>query len=205
MARRPEAETGADGGPDLATLSFQKFHDRAPSPQAAVDIFKGRWASRFPDREPPLVAGTAPHFTAEGDHRPAQAARAFGGEAGRLDGFRIVELGPLEGGHTYQLEGLGAQVVAIEANAEAYLKCLIAKEILGMRSRFMLGDFERHLAAAQEPADLVFACGVLYHMTQPLRLIERICRAAPRCYLWTHYYDAERCAGFVAADVRTAG
>ncbi len=37
--------------------------------------------------------------------------------------MNILELGPLEGAHTYQL-----RILAIEANAEAFLKCLVVKE-----------------------------------------------------------------------------
>lgn len=182
--------------PDTAVLSIRKFVDEAPGPQAAIDIFAGRWASSFPDLDPPVTAGGVPHFTV--DHRPRQTAATLG--AGRLDGVRILELGPLEGGHTYQLEGLGADVTAIEGNAEAYLKCLVAKELLGMRSRFLLGNFVTHLQAQPADAwDLIFASGVLYHMVRPLELIALICRAAPRAYLWTHYYDPERNEGFVGA------
>ena len=64
-----------------------------------------------------------------------------------MDGFRILELGPLEGAHTYQLEKLGAaEIVAIEANKEAFLKCLIIKELAQLeRARFLLGDFVTYL------------------------------------------------------------
>lgn len=187
----------------MAPLSFVKFHDQRPSPQAALDIFKDRWASSLPESAGALIAGGAPHFTL--DIRPQYAADAFGGGTGRLDGFKVLELGPLEGGHTYQLENLGADVTAIEGNAEAYLKCLIVKEILGMRSRFMLGDFMKYMAETEEAHDLVFASGVLYHMVRPLELIELICRTSPRSYLWTHYYDPELCAGYAGEDVTHAG
>lgn len=205
-APQPEAVVApivAAQDPNLATLSFQKFHDLIPSPQAAIDIFKGRWASSFPELDPPVVAGGSPLFTI--DHRPRQAGAAFGGETARLDGFKVVELGPLEGGHTYQLEGLGADVIAIEGNAEAYLKCLIVKEILGMNSKFLLGDFIKYLEAVEQPFDLVFASGVLYHMVQPLRLIELICKASDRAFLWTHYYDPERCSDFQGAVIEHGG
>jgi hypothetical protein len=177
---------------DQATLRFPKFFEGVPSDQTAVDLFAGRWASSFPP-ELGLKAGDAAHFTEA--HQPRAAAAAFGG--GRLDGFRILDLGPLEGGQTYQMERLGADVVGVEGNAEAYLKCLVAKEILGMRSRFLLGDFMAYMEAAGPDAfDLVMASGVLYHMTRPLRLIELVCRSAPRALVWTHYYDPELCAGY---------
>ena len=65
------------------------------------------------------------------DSRVPLAAR-FLGSNGRLDGVDILELGPLEAGHTYALAQLGANITAVEANAEAYLKCLLVKELLGI-------------------------------------------------------------------------
>jgi len=129
----------------------------------------------------------------------------FGGETARLDGLKVLELGPLEGGHTWQLEGFGADVLAIEGNAEAYLKCLIVKEVLGMRSKFLLGDFVRYLRETDQPYDLIFASGVLYHMVRPLELIELICRASARSFVWTHVYDPEKSPGFVSDEVTHAG
>jgi SAM-dependent methyltransferase len=110
----------------------------------------------------------------------------------------VLELGPLEGGHAYTLEHYGAEVLSIEANAEAYLKCLVAKEILGMRSRFLLGDFMAYLRENEAAFDLIFASGVLYHMVRPLELIYLICRRGARALIWTHYYDPARAAEFLA-------
>jgi SAM-dependent methyltransferase len=78
----------------------------------------------------------------------------------------VLELGPLEGGHSFMFERLGArEVIAIEANPRAYLKCLIIKELLDLRRvRFLCGDFLEYLRADGTDFDLVFASGVLYHM-----------------------------------------
>jgi hypothetical protein len=111
----------------------------------------------------------------------------------------------MEGGHTYQLVNLGAEVTAVEGNAEAYLKCLITKEILGTRARFLLGDFVRYLEETEQTFDMVLASGVLYHMVRPLKLIQLICQVSPRCLMWTHYYDAELCEGYQGEMVEYAG
>jgi hypothetical protein len=194
-------EPAVDDG--LVSISFRKFVDESPSPQMALDIFKDRWASSLPDLGAPLIAGGAALFTK--DLRPRQAAQIFGKGTERLDGFRVIELGPLEGGHTYQLEGLGAQVIAIEGNAEAYLKCLIIKEIFDLKSKFLLGDFIKYLQGPDTQCDMLFASGVLYHMVEPLKLIELICKASARSFLWTHYYDAERSLGYQSKSVTHAG
>jgi len=161
------------------------YVSEAPSPQLAVDIFKGEWSSRFP---PPLDfvrAGTIPLFD---DDRIRWAAEKLGGFQGR----RVLELGPLEGGHTYMLHQLGAaEIVAVEANTRAYLKCLVVKNLFDLaRARFLCGDFVPYLAQATERFDVVVASGVLYHMRNPVQLLEQLARRADRLFLWTHYYDA---------------
>jgi hypothetical protein len=193
-AKPPEPEPSGETS-DLATVSFPKFYNGLPSAQAAVDIFRGRWASILPDVDgKPIEAGDAGHFTMS--PQPGYAAAAFGGDTGRLDGFRTLDLGPLEGGLSYGFEQLGCDVLAVEGNAEAYLKCLIAKEILGMKAKFVFGDFVRYLDQVDESFDLIVASGVLYHMVTPLKLIDLICRRGARVIMWTHYYDPDSCEGY---------
>lgn len=167
-----------------------KLETRSPSPQVAVDIFKDHWASDISEVLPNIKAGTAPLFGQDG--RPRVAAQQLGSN-GSLKGMRVLELGPLEAAHTYQLEKLGAaSVLAIEANVEAYLKCLIVKELLSMQAKFLHGDFVKWLEVCQDTGgmqwDLVFCSGVLYHMTDPLRLIQLIASVTDKCFVWTHYY-----------------
>jgi hypothetical protein len=177
-----------------APPSFRKFELRPPSYQNAIDIFEGKWASDFAELCPGLRAGQTPLFTV--DTRPRDAARLLGVN-GRLDGMRILELGPLEGAHSYQLEKLGAtSILAIEANAEAFLKCLITKEITGLcAAKFIYGDICQYLANTDEDFDLVFCCGILYHMSDPLALIGSIAKITKKCFVWTHYYDREHYPG----------
>jgi hypothetical protein len=116
--------------------------------------------------------------------------QALGGVAGAA----VLELGPLEGAHSWMLEQRGAaSVTAIEANRRAYLKCLVMKETLGMsRVRFLLGDFVEYLRVTPEARfDVGVASGVLYHMRDPVTLLARLARACDRLFLWTHYYDDE--------------
>jgi SAM-dependent methyltransferase len=164
-----------------------KFEQRPPDHRNAIELFEGRWATDLSTLNPVWPGGTSALLT---DSRPLKAARYLGSGRQRLDGMSVLELGPLEGAHTWQLEQLGAErIVAIEANTEAYLKCLIMKEVLGLkRATFMLGDFSPYLAETDDRFDLIFCSGVLYHMEYPLRLIRDIARVAERCFVWTHYY-----------------
>jgi hypothetical protein len=163
---------------------LDSFVRTAPSVQNALDIFAGEWASRLPPPLSTCSAGGIPLFE---DSRIIWALQELGGCSDQ----RVLELGPLEGGHSYMLESQGAaSVTAVEGNTRAFLKCLLVKEILGLkRVNFLCGDFIEYLQETQESFDLIFASGVLYHMKDPFRLIELLARRTDRMYVWTHYYD----------------
>jgi hypothetical protein len=160
------------------------YVDILPSDQNALDIFRGEWSSRLPAIRKELNAGTIPLFE---DPRVLWAADQFGG----FTGERVLELGPLEAGHTYMLETLGADtVIAVEASKRAYLKCLIIKEILNLsRCRFVLGDCVAFLLENRTAFDACLASGVLYHMRDPTELIYLISKTSKKIFLWTHFYD----------------
>jgi len=158
----------------------------SPSPQNAIDIFAGTWSSRVPLD---VTSGSDILFD---DFR----IRWIREQTGPIDEWDVLELGPLEGGHTAMLAALGASVTAIEANARAYLKCLIVKELLELSGcHFLYGDFFPYLQDPPRQFDLVVASGVLYHAVDPPRLLELIAGVTSRLGLWTHYYDDEVIAG----------
>lgn len=158
-----------------------RFEDRLPAARNALEIFKDQWSSRIPA----FGMGVADLFD---DSRLHYFDREVGGFAGK----RIIELGPLEGGHTYMMSLLGASdIVAVEANKNAYLKCLVIKEVFGLKARFFLGDFLKFLADNPPRVDVILASGVLYHMSDPLALIRAMTRTADSICVWTHYYDEE--------------
>ena len=156
-----------------------RYDMRAPLPSNAVDLFRGEWAGEIPG----FASGPLPLFN---DPR----VRFFEETVGSFSGKRILELGPLEASHTFMMLSRGAEsVLAIEANTRSFLKCLVVKQILNLdRSYFILGDFMKYL---DHPArfDICIASGVLYHMREPLRLLEGATRAANDVCIWTHYYD----------------
>jgi hypothetical protein len=156
----------------------------APSPQNAIDIFAGDWISIFPEERGVVSNGSAALFN---DERVAWAIDVMGGVAGQ----RVLELGPLEGGHSTLLERRGArEIVAIESNTRAYLRCLITKEIMGLtRTRFLCGDFLEYLRRTSDAFDACLASGVLYHQALPPELVALLARIVDKVFVWTHYYD----------------
>ncbi len=158
--------------------------DQAPSPEMAVKLIPD-WSSILP-AELNSPGGFAKLFD---DTRVTWALEHLGGVAGQT----VLELGPLEGGHTYMLHKAGARsITAIEANKRCYLKCLIAKELMGTdRARFLLGDFMPWLEAEQRSFDVVWVAGVLYHMVDPMRLLQLVGACTNKIHVWTHYVPDE--------------
>lgn len=156
-------------------------HD-APSPAQTVGLFAGEWASELPI--PGAPGGSVNLFD---DPRIHWLVDRLGG----VGGMDVLELGPLEAGHTTMLSRAGAaSVLAIEANKSAYLRCLIVKELLGLpNARFELGDFDAYLAGADRRFDLLLASGVLYHMADPLRTLLDMVKLSDRIFVWSHFVD----------------
>jgi hypothetical protein len=150
-----------------------------PTPLVAFGLFEGEWSSNVPG----FGMGSIGLFN---DPRMWWLGKQVGGFAGK----RILELGPLEGGHTYMMSRAGAaRITSIESNMRAFHKCLIVKNALGFDADFMLGDFRHYLANTNDTYDFVLASGVLYHMLDPVKLLVDIARIAPSIGVWTHYYD----------------
>ena len=153
-----------------------------PSHQNAIDSVPG-WVGAMPPATG-LVAGTA-HLYAD------TRVHWLLNEVFSVAGKTVLELGPLEGFHTSILHDHGAASVdAIEANALAFVRCLITKEVLRLdRASFYLGDFNKWLEATDKRYQLILASGVLYHSHDPIHLLELIASKADSVYLWTHYFD----------------
>lgn len=161
-----------------------EYVEGLPRPQNAIDCLPG-WNAALP----PQIDVKAGAATLYADPRILWAIEQFGS----LKGRHVLELGPLEASHTYLLEQQEPiSLTAIEANRMAFLRCLVVKELLGLKiARFHLGDFNAWLEQRDNLYDMIFASGVLYHMVDPVRLLELMARRASALYLWTHYADDE--------------
>jgi hypothetical protein len=163
--------------------TFDRYVSLQPSHQNAIDAVPG-WSTSLP----PEYGVKAGELATHQDSRIEWAIQCYGS----LENRDVLELGPLEAGHTSMLERAGASVDAVEANQLAFMRCLVTKEIMGLtRSRFWLGDFVKWLENSEKTYDLIIASGVLYHLTDPLDLIELIAKRSSAVYIWTHLISEE--------------
>lgn len=156
----------------------------APNPQNMVDLFKGEWSSKLPAiNEQEIISGHADLFN---DQRMILLNNHYS-----LAGKNVLELGPLEAGHTFMVHEMGAQnIVGVEANSRALLKCLVVKELYHLNNaNFILGDAMEYLRNCKEHFEITIASGILYHSTSPPEFIENCCKVSDRVFVWTHYYN----------------
>jgi hypothetical protein len=167
--------------PDAA---LSEYVTAMPSAQNAIDILPG-WNHSLPDAAG-VKAGSG--FFHD-DPRIAWALEQFGS----VEGKRVLELGPLEAAHTTFIDRHAPSLLhSIEANKLSFLRCLIVKEILDLKhAKFFLGNFIPWLEGPPTEYDLIVASGVLYHMQDPVRLLELMASHTSAFYIWTHYYDIE--------------
>ena len=151
-----------------------------PHAQHAIDALAG-WNTALP----PNIGVVAGNVALYNDPRILWGIE----QMGSLEGKRVLELGPLEASHTYMLEQRKPAVLhAIEANRLSFLRCLVVKELLGLHiAKFFLGDFMTWLEERPETYDFIVASGVLYHMEDPVSLLEVMAKRTKSVLIWTHY------------------
>ncbi len=175
---------GLEKTPETSDLDdkLDEYVSSLPSHQNAIDALPG-WNQAFPNDFGLRAGGVHLH----NDPRILWAIEQYGS----LIGKRILEVGPLEAGHTYMLDKQSPAVLdAVEANKLCYLRCLVTKEIMQIKSaRFYLGDSQLWLEQRQDRYDFIVASGVLYHMRDPVRFIQDIAQRSDAVFIWTHYVD----------------
>ena len=140
----------------------------------------GPWVTKF------VIDGVAyggGYYTTQ-DARLTQFHEAF------PDAETVLELGSLEGGHTVVLSRLQGmkRVVAVEARQPNIARARLIQRLLNLTNvEFVQGDLETLDLSKLGRFDAVFCVGLLYHLTAPWTLIERIAKVSPGVFLWTHY------------------
>lgn len=95
---------------------------------------------------------------------------------GDLRGKRVLDIGCWSGGDLLILAGLGAQVEAIEEHPLAAAAAQQLTELVGCNAPIFSESVYNDRPEWKRTYDLVYCCGVIYHVTDPLLLL-RICFA----------------------------
>jgi hypothetical protein len=117
---------------------------------------------------------------------------------GRVDQFfrfapkaeTILELGSLEGAHTFLLAQRPGvrRVLALEGRDLNLRKARFIQELLHVpNATFAQANLENSDLAAFGKFDAVFCSGLIYHLPEPWKLISQLPAIAPNLFIWTHY------------------
>lgn len=103
---------------------------------------------------------------------------------------RILELGSLEGAHSFLLgnkEGV-REVVGVEGRSANIDKAELVKEALEVDNvRFIQADLETFDFPGLGSFDAIFCAGLLYHLPKPWELLARLPHLSANLLLATHY------------------
>lgn len=123
----------------------------------------------------------------------------------------ILELGSLEGAHTFMLaERPGIKrVLALEGRELNLRKARFVQELLHVRNaEFAQANLENSDLAAFGKFDAVFCSGLIYHLPEPWKLIAQLRAIAPELFIWTHYAadaEAEVVSGALRGKIHVEG
>src|SRR3954452_11124146 len=90
---------------------------------------------------------------------------------------RILELGALEGGHTFELARRPGveQVIAVEGRKANLARARFAQRVLDVPNVvFTEADLETWDPSSFGTYDAIFCCGLLYHLPRPWKLVDRL-------------------------------
>ncbi len=105
---------------------------------------------------------------------------------------RVLELGCLEGGHTFPIAKRAKEVVAIDSRAVNLEKAKwLAEDVFKVSNiEFVERNLETTDLDDLGPFDVCFNVGVLYHLPEPWILLDRISTCCKAMFMWTHYAPA---------------
>ena len=104
----------------------------------------------------------------------------------------ILELGSLEGGHTFALARQPGveRILAIEARAANIEKAKFIGSLFGVSNvQFKQANLEQSQLATLGYFYAIFCCGLLYHLPEPWKLISQLPLVAPSLFVWTVYAE----------------
>lgn len=105
---------------------------------------------------------------------------------------RVLELGCLEGGRTIPLARRAAQVVGVDIRREHLRRARFISHQMGVHNTLFLElDLESRDLQTLGTFDVVYNVGLLYHLSDPARLLNQLAKISPRMFLYTHVADEQ--------------
>jgi tRNA (mo5U34)-methyltransferase len=92
-----------------------------------------------------------------------------------LKGARALDIGALDGVHTFELERRGADVTAIDIQSPDVTGFNLAKSINGSKAKYIQGDVYNLTSIFEKNSfDVILYFGVWYHLKNPVKAMEEV-------------------------------
>ncbi len=145
---------------------------------------RGRWVTKFTIDGKPYGG----EMSFENDTRIQQFFDNF------PEVHSILDLGSLEGGQTFQLaKHPDVHILGIEGRKYNIRRAKFAQRVLGIKNvDFLLADLETTNLTSFGQFDAVFCSGILYHLSEPWKLVKQIKAVTNRLFIWTHYAGEDK-------------
>jgi SAM-dependent methyltransferase len=112
------------------------------------------------------------------------------------DGFkgrRLVDLGCLEGGYAVEFARAGFDTLGIEIRLDNFENCQLVKARTSLSNlRFACDDVRN--VEQYGTFDVVFCCGILYHLDEPRKFLEKVARVCRRVLIVDTHVATEQSA-----------
>jgi tRNA (mo5U34)-methyltransferase len=115
-----------------------------------------------------------------------------------LTGMRALDIGALDGVHSFELERRGANVTAIDIQSPDVTGFSIAKKIIGSKVQYIQGSVYELTTLLENKYDIVLFLGVWYHLKNPVRAFEEV--AAILKNTGTMYAEGEALMDYVEVN-----
>lgn len=99
----------------------------------------------------------------------------------------LIDLGCLEGGHSVRFARMGFDVIGLEVRKQNYDCCAYVKERVDLPNLKFVQDNVLNVEKYGQ-FDVVFCCGLLYHLDNPKEMVEKFAKQAKKMLiLQTHF------------------
>jgi len=108
-----------------------------------------------------------------------------------LEGKKVLEVGCFEGAHTLSFLEYTDNVTAIDVRPSNVINTLTRLSVMGKKANVFVANVE-DLDKELNQFDLLFHCGVLYHLVDPVRHLKKLEGMAEYILLDTHIASPEQ-------------
>lgn len=120
-----------------------------------------------------------------------------------FEGLKLVDLGALEGGFAAEFARLGFETLGIEVRSSNIANCRIVEAGMDLPNLEFVQDDVQNLARYGR-FDVVFCCGILYHLDNPRKFLEIMAGCGARVVIInTHFATQELNSTFSLSEIHT--